>query len=104
MVKEIFGKEGPVDPDITVEAIEARIALENGWATEGGEQNAPTTADPIELSVMAEEWMVFIQENADMETESVQRVYENLQNAIWSGEADRMIEAILAAQRLLPGT
>lgn len=102
MVKEIFGKEGPVDPDITVEAIEARIALENGWATEGSEQNAPTTADPIELSVMAEEWMVFIQENADMETESVQRVYEDLQNAIWSGEADRMIEAILAAQRLLP--
>ena len=103
MVKDIFGKEGPYDPDITVEAIEARIALENGWVTDEGGQSETLSSDPVELAVMAEELLAFMLENADMENETVQRAYEDLQNAIWSGEAERMTEAIRSVQKLLPG-
>lgn len=103
MVKDIFGKEGPYDPDITVEAIEARIALENGWVTDEGGQSKTLSSDPVELAVMAEELLAFMLENADMENETVQRAYEDLQNAIWSGEAERMTEAIRSVQKLLPG-
>lgn len=106
MVKNVFGKEGPFDPDITLEAIEARVALESGLLTGETTPDTPAGAEPMDpanLDVLAQELLIFMQDNADMENPAVLSAYEELCNAILSNDYNRLAAAIASVQKLLPG-
>ena len=108
MVKEIFGVTGPFDEAITLEAIEARVALEEGLTTEGaeGEEGGSTGAandDLLTLTIEAEEMLSYMNDYADLENPDVVAAYDTLRSAIASGDAAAMRSAMSAVRSLLPG-
>lgn len=108
MVKEIFGVSGPFDEGITLEAIEARVAQEEGLTTEGaeGEEGGSTGAandDLLTLTIEAEEMLSYMNDYADLENPDVVAAYDTLRSAIASGDAAAMRSAMSAVRSLLPG-
>ena len=100
MVEEIFGVEGPFDEDITLEAIEARVAAEEGWLSGG----AVTGEDLTALQLQAQDMLAFMDASADLSVPEVASAYSALQSALQSGDAAALQSAIAGAQALLPGS
>ena len=101
MVQEIFGVEGPFDEAITLEAIEARVAEQEG--TLPGDEEA-TPEEITALQLQAQDMLTFMEERADMSSSEVSAAYSALQSAISSGSASALRSAIATAQSLLPGS
>ena len=108
MVKEIFGISGPFDEAITLEAIEARVASEEGLPAEGeegetGGSEGTDSDDLLTVTIEAEEMLAYINDYADMENADVVAAYEQLRSAISSGDIASMRSAMSAVKSLLPG-
>ena len=108
MVKEIFGISGPFDEAITLEAIEARVASEEGLPAEGeegetGGSEGTDSDDLLTVTIEAEEMLAYINDYADMENSDVVAAYEQLRSAISSGDIASMRSAMSAVKSLLPG-
>ena len=108
MVKEIFGISGPFDEAITLEAIEARVASEEGLPAEGEEgetsgSEGTDSDDLLTVTIEAEEMLAYINDYADMENSDVVAAYEQLRSAISSGDIAAMRSAMSAVKSLLPG-
>jgi len=104
LMKSIFGKEAPYDEAITVEAIEARVAEENGILTgEDGETTTSVSDDPVTVQIEAEEMLSFIDDYADTSLEEVIAVRDGLEAAILSGDMEQMKTAMAAVRKVLPG-
>ena len=102
MVQEIFGVEGPFDEAITLEAIEARVAEQEGTLPGGDEEATPEEITALQLQ--AQDMLTFMEERADMSSSEVSAAYSALQSAISSGSASALRSAIATAQSLLPGS
>ena len=102
MVQEIFGVEGPFDEAITLEAIEARVAEQEGTLPGADEEATPEEITALQLQ--AQDMLTFMEERADMSSSEVSAAYSALQSAISSGSASALRSAIATAQSLLPGS
>lgn len=103
MVEEIFGIEGPFDDAITLEAIEARVAEQEGTLTGEGDEEL-TPEELTALTLEAQDLLSFMEENADFSNSEVSSVYSQLQSAISSQNASAMRSAMSKAESLLPGS
>lgn len=105
MVKEIFGVNGPYDEGITVEAIEQRVALEEGTMEGDEEQTGADNAasDPTSVTIEAEEMLAYVLDYADMDNADISAAYDALHSAVASGDTDAMTAAMKKIRALLPG-
>ena len=82
MVKEIFGVSGPFDEDITLEAIEARVAADEGLPVEGDEpQTGEGDDSAMDTAIEAEELLSYVNDYGDLENPDVAAAYETLPGA-----------------------
>lgn len=104
MVKEIFGVSGPFDEDITLEAIEARVAADEGLPAEGDEtQTGERDDSAMDTAIEAEELLSYVNDYGDLENPDVAAAYETLRSAIASGDVNAMRSAMSTVRNLLPG-
>ena len=104
MVKEIFGVSGPFDEDITLEAIEARVAADEGLPVEGDEpQTGEGDDSAMDTAIEAEELLSYVNDYGDLENPDVAAAYETLRSAIASGDVNAMRSAMSTVRNLLPG-
>ncbi len=104
MVKEIFGVSGPFDEDITLEAIEARVAADEGLPAEGDEtQTGEGDDSAMDTAIEAEELLSYVNDYGDLENPDVAAAYETLRSAIASGDVNAMRSAMSTVRNLLPG-
>lgn len=104
MVKEIFGVSGPFDEDITLEAIEARVAADEGLPAESDEtQTGERDDSAMDTAIEAEELLSYVNDYGDLENPDVAAAYETLRSAIASGDVNAMRSAMSTVRNLLPG-
>lgn len=102
MVKEIFGKTGPFDDALTLEAIQARVAEEEGIQDEDEGEVEISEADLLALTIDAEEMVSYMEDYADMTNADVAAAYSNLKSAIVSQKASALNSAMSKVRSLLP--
>ncbi len=109
LVQEVFGIDGPFDEAITLEAIQARVAEQEGTvpgegedAPEGGADDEADQEKLLTLTMEAGDMLDYMDAYADLSDAEVAVAYARLKDAMANQNASEMRSAMSKVRALLP--